>query len=323
MAQNYTIYAERGLQFDEKLNEILKSLAPKEFELIKMDLSNDSLISLIDELETLPFIFDLRVVLLEHPNFIYEKSTDERLLENFYKLLSNPVDTTVLITLITPEDEYKLKGVDSKIRKDCLRALKDFCNVYKLDALSSSDIDFIIDKNIEGYKITNRAKEELKSRVNLDITRLIVELDKLKMYKYDDKVIDEADIIEIVPRDLEDKAYNLSSAIISKRKKEALLLMNDLKLHGESPQTLVQSVLNKLQEMYQTKVLMTGGASQDDIADYYGYKKGRVHYMMQDASKASLQKIKEEMKKLIRIDYEQKRGIRDIEEALELYVLSI
>ena len=323
MAQNYTIYAEKGLQFEEKLDEILKSLAPKEFELIKMDLSNDSLISLIDELETLPFIFDLRVVLLEHPNFIFDKSTDERLLESFYKLLSEPVETTVLITLITPEDEYKLKGVDGKIRKSCVNALKDYCNVYKLDALSSNDIDSIIDKNLSGYTISNRAKEELKSRVNLDITRLIVELDKLKMYKYETKVIDEADIVEIVPRDLEDKAYNLSSAIIAKRKKEALLLMSDLKLHGENSQTLVQNILNKLQEMYQTKILMTSGYSQDEIADYYGYKRGRVHYMMQDASKASLQKIKEEMKKLIKIDYDQKRGIRDIDEALELYILSV
>ena len=33
MAQNYTIYAEKGLQFEEKLDEILKSLAPKKFEL--------------------------------------------------------------------------------------------------------------------------------------------------------------------------------------------------------------------------------------------------------------------------------------------------
>ena len=174
-----------------------------------------------------------------------------------------------------------------------------------------------------GIKVDSEARQLLLTYLDGNLLAARQELDKLKMYKYDDKVIDEADIIEIVPRDLEDKAYNLSSAIISKRKKEALLLMNDLKLHGESPQTLVQSVLNKLQEMYQTKVLMTGGASQDDIADYYGYKKGRVHYMMQDASKASLQKIKEEMKKLIRIDYEQKRGIRDIEEALELYILSI
>lgn len=331
MSNNYTIYAEKGIQFQEKLAEILKSLEPSEYELIRMDLDGDSIITVLNELEAAPFLYDLRVVLLENPSLMMDKSVDDRLVDQFNRFLENPVETTTLITLVTPEDERRIKkgsedGEDSKVsksKKDMAKKLKDLCNVITLGAFTAKDADSIIERELVGYTIANRAKEELKSRVNHDMTRLIVEIEKLKLYKLENKNITEDDILLMVSRDLEDKAYNLSSAIIAKKRNEALLLMSDLKKSGSDSNTLLQAILSKLEEMYQTKVFATSGMSKDDIAAYFGYKPGRVHFMMQDASKYSLDKIKDEINKLTFLEYDTKRGRRNIDQALEIYILSL
>lgn len=325
MSQNYTIFSEKTLQYQEKLDEILKSLAPREYDLVKMDLSEDALISLVNELEAAPFLYDLRVVIMENPEFLYDKSADDRMVDQFTKFVNDPSETTVLITLIKDNDLLKLKKSDdlSKSQKDAYKALKDKTNQVTFSKPTPKDTDDVIDRELAGYEISARAREELKSRVDADMMRLYVELDKLKLYKNEEKTITEDDVVLMVSRDLEDKAYNLSSAIISKNRKEALLILSDFKKTGVKAVELLQVVMNKICEMYQLKILSSSGYDNDMIASYFGYKPGRIFYMIKDASKYSLGKIKDEMKKLLMLEYDIKRGRKDPDQEMELYILGI
>lgn len=325
MSNLYTIFGNKGILYDNKLNEILDSLKPSEYDMVNIDLDEDSIITLLNEIEAAPFLYDLRVVVLEHPSFLY-KATDERLVQSFINFLNNPVETTVLITIINDDDLNKINKKDDsrpKIMKDALNALKSKTNNITLNKLNSGDMDSIIESMLEGYKISNRAKEELKNRVDKDYNRMIVELEKLKIYKEDIKEITEEDVITLVPRDLDDNVYNLISAIVSHNRRDALQILQDFKLSGVGDNYVLSTLISKFCELYQVKVLAEAKYSKEEIAAFFNASPGRAYYMMRDVSKYKLDTLRDEMKSLVNMDYDIKRGKKDINQALELYILNI
>lgn len=325
MSNLYTIFGNKGILYDNKLNEILDSLKPSEYDMVNIDLDEDSIITLLNEIEAAPFLYDLRVVVLEHPSFLY-KVTDERLVQSFINFLNNPVETTVLITIINDDDLNKINKKDDsrpKIMKDALNALKSKTNNITLNKLNSGDMDSIIESMLEGYKISNRAKEELKNRVDKDYNRMIVELEKLKIYKEDIKEITEEDVITLVPRDLDDNVYNLISAIVSHNRRDALQILQDFKLSGVGDNYVLSTLISKFCELYQVKVLSEAKYSKEEIAAFFNASPGRAYYMMRDVSKYKLDTLRDEMKSLVNMDYDIKRGKKDINQALELYILNI
>ncbi|UKI49549.1 MAG: hypothetical protein L6U99_13035 [Clostridium sp.] len=69
--------------------------------------------------------------------------------------------------------------------------------------------------------MANDAKEELLARVD-NAKALISELDKLLMYKYDDKQITKNDVALLVSKNLDLNVFDLVTAVIEKNKKRQL-----------------------------------------------------------------------------------------------------
>lgn len=329
MSNLYTIFGDKGILMTEKINEILETIKPCEYDMVSMDLEEDSLISLLNEVEAVPFLFDYRVVVVSHPSYLYEK-VDERVLNTFFKFLESPTETTILITIIDSSDMERLskkKSSDdgeekSSSGKKAMEALKSYTNIIKIGVLDEKDLDELILENLKGYVISNRAKEELKSRIDKDYNRLLVELEKLKIYKDKEKNITEDDVLVLVPRDLEDSIFKLTGAIIQHNRKEAMLVYDDLKKNGITPQVILPSLVGKTSELYQTKALVEDGYSKDDIADFYNIKSGAAYYRMRDVGNYSLKLLRDELIKMVNLEYEIKTGKKETNEAIELYILN-
>ena len=102
------------------------------------------------------------------------------------------VDTTILITVVEKES----KGVS-------YNKLKSKTNVFQIESIDPKKIDNLEDfvkEELErdGYKIANLALDELISRVNHDYNRIIIELEKLKIYKHEEKSISLDDVFLMV-----------------------------------------------------------------------------------------------------------------------------
>ena len=327
MAKNYTIYSDKNLQYQEELERILSEYKDSNFDLINIDLSDDSMISLLNEIESIPFIYDFKVIVLQKPMFLYDSSYDAKLVDGLTKFLNSPSDSSILITLIT-KDEMKLIDSIKKSEKfsesmrNVLTAYEEKTNIIKLTGFKPEDYDNVINKRLDGFKMSQRAIDELKSRTENDMYRILVEIDKLKIYKNEEREITLDDVILLVSRDLEDKAYNFSQALIERRRNDALLMYSDFKKTGIDQGTLLQVVINKIIELYQVKILSNNGFDKKKLAEYYNISEGRAYYMLRDSSKYGLAKLKEEIHNLIKMDYNKKAGLRDLDSSLELYILA-
>ncbi len=323
MALLYTMVSENGIMLDRKLDDIIKSINGT-YDMVSIDLQEDSIITLLEELKTLPFLDDFRVIKLTSPKFLIDSSgIDKRLIDEFISYVENPNDTTILITIISPLEYQKIKKDSKDLSKKAFNALWDKSSTTIIEAPKEMDIDKIISEEIKGYKTDVRALGELKRRVEGDPTRLIEELNKLKIYKDDTKIIKYEDVDILVSRDLEDRVYLLTSAIISSSKREALGLYSDFKKTGIMDSQILSSIISKFLELYMVKLMSQSGMSKEEVADFFHVKSGRAYYMMQDASKIRLDDIKSKYNEAVGIDYKIKRGMLDKDNALWLYLLNI
>ena len=317
------VVGDSGILLDKKIEEILNDIN-KEYDLVDIDLEEDSIISLLNELKTLPFLSDARVVRLKNPKFLYNSSAiDPRLIEEFIEFCNNPIDTTILITIIDNELYSKIKKEAKELSKKAFNALTDKSSIYTIGNYTASDIDAIIKEEAEDYKIDSRAIEELKLRTEGDPTRVIAEISKLKLYKCEDKTINLNDVDLLVSRDLEDKVYLLTQSIISKSRKTALNLYSDFKKSGIIDSLILAQIISKFQELYMVKLMSQSSYTKDMIAEEFHVKSGRAYYMMQDAAKIKLDLLKDKYEEVVNIDYNIKRGYLDKDNALWLYLLNI
>jgi len=323
MTNIYTIVCERGIMLDKKLDEILSSLKG-EYDLVDIDMDEDSIITLLGELKTLPFLSDYRVIRLTNPKILHSTaSIDSRLVEELISFLKNPIDTTILITIISPLEYQKIKKDAKDLSKKLFEALTAKGSLYTLAEARPEDMDQIIKEELKDFKVETRAIEELKTRVLGDPTRILSEISKLKLYKDTEKTITASDVDLMVSRDLEDKVYLLTSAIISHARKEALNLYSDFKKSGIMDSQILSSIINKFQELYIVKTMASSGYNKDMIAEAFHVKAGRAYYMMQDASRIKLFDIKAKYEEVVDIDYNIKRGMTDKDNALWLYLLNV
>lgn len=310
----YLIVGQSNVKNTERLNELLASIN-EEYDLQIHDLEDESLALLLEDLNMIPFLTSSKIVVVKNPVFLYKPSSyDSKLVDAFIRYINNPISSTTLIIMLQSVTE-----IDSNLKKE----LEDHSSIINVSLPNDTEIKPYIISYLEekGYKYDETAVDELVFRIKGNFERADAELEKLITYKYEDKVIKVADVRLLVSKDLEDNIFDLVNAVIDGNKRKAMEIYDDLMVLNEDESRIISLLINKFNEMYQTKTLVEKGYSKNDIANVFNYKPGRVYYMMKSASLISMEKIKRNINDLIDIDYKIKSGQIDKTIALETYLL--
>lgn len=310
----YLIVGQSSVKNNEKLNEMLGTIN-EEYDLQIHDLEDESLALLLEDLNMIPFLTATKVVVVKNPIFLYKPSSyDSKLIDAFTKYINNPIPSTTLIIMIE-----SLSEIDSKLKK----LLEENSSIINVSLPKETEIKPYITAYLtkKGYKYDETAVDELIFRIKGNFERADVELEKLMTYKYEDKIIKFTDVRLLVSKDLDDNIFDLVSAVIDGNKRKSMEIYDDLMVLNEDESRIISLLINKFNEMYQTKALVEKGYSKNDIANLFNYKPGRVYYMMKSASLVSMDKIKRNINDLIDIDYKIKSGQIDKTIALESYLL--
>ena len=91
------------------------------------------------------------------------------------------------------------------------------------------------------------------------------EINKLMLYKKDDKKIISSDIEELVCRPIVDNVFELIDAVIKKDIKKIFDLYNRLLFQGEEPIKIIVILANQFRLIYQVKRLKKLGYTENDI----------------------------------------------------------
>ena len=250
MEKLYIIEGENEVLINQEINKIIT----KDMEVIKFDLTINTIDDVIESLDTYGLFAKNKVVIGYNPSFLVEKADIN--LDKFLKYLKNPSNN--ILILVTP----KLNNV--------LKVVKSIKEYFKIITLSDIDYEMYIKNNLEDYKMDKATITYFLSRVGNDLNKINSELSKLKMYKLDTKTILKSDIDLNVRETVLNTIFDLIDAIIKKDKVKSYNLYNHFIESGTEVFQILVLLSNQIRLIYNVKVL--NRLSDSKISEELGVK---------------------------------------------------
>jgi DNA polymerase-3 subunit delta len=173
----------------------------------------------------------------------------------------------------------------------------------------------------ENKNITKAAMEEFFDRVGTDMGTLDREMEKLLCYTLDRDVIELADVETVCPQAVTNKIFDMVSAIISCRQREALEMYYDLLALREPPMRILFLITRQYNILLQLKDLKRRGASNADMAKAVGIPAFAVGRSLGQASRLSTDSIRQLLELGVSMEEAVKTGQMNEQIAVELVIV--
>ncbi len=166
----------------------------------------------------------------------------------------------------------------------------------------------------QGLQFAEKSFENLLIKSGFQFSEIQKNLLFLQSYKSGD-VIEEKDIIEAIPKTLQDNIFDLTQFILAKKIDQARDLVRDLTLQGEDEIKLIAVMLGQFRTFTQVKILSDTGQTESQIASSLGTYLGRnpnpyqIKFALRDSRGISLSFLKQAICYLIEADYQIKTGV--------------
>ena len=304
---NYVIASTDKITLEEKIKELNKD---GNSEVVYYSLLEVNIERLIEDLDTINFLTSSKIIVGTDAFFLSSEKVKcdiEHNLDLLEKYLDNPNKDNYLI-LVTDTLDKRKKIVSSILSK---------CELIE----ELTDIDSIIKKHLEDYKMDTRSISLLKEYCSNNNERIINELEKLKLYKLEEKTITSEDIKEIVREDLDDNIFHFVDSILDSNKEYAFKMYHNFLLNGETVVKMIALLSNKIRLIYQVKVL--SNLSDKDISSMLKVHEYPVKLARGKSYKYSLEKLEEDLYKLAKLDLDIKSGESNGEAEFEILLAEI
>ena len=208
-------------------------------------------------------------------------------------------------------------------RKKIVNLIKKNGIVKKIEANDSYITDYIngyLKDN--GYSINNSDVIYFINRVGSNINNITNELDKLMLYKINDKIITRSDIDLLTIENIDDSIYELVNAILKNDSKKAIKLYYNFINNGMDVNQMIAIVGSQIRLLYQVKRLYNKGKSNEEIANILEFKSVyRVKYLLSDSYYYSEEDLLKYLSKLSTIDEAVKSSNQDGNMLFELFII--
>lgn len=301
-----------------RMNRIIQSFNKYEYTIIKYDMETTSLSTVLSDAITVPFLEELKIIILKNPKFLTKSATSTKdEIKAMLKYLKSPCDSTLLIidatnTVINQSNEiYKM--------------LKNVARIIDYPDPEEIELKGWIVRSFDanGIDIKDDALTLLLEYIGDDQARLSQEIDKLSSYVGKGGTIRKEDIKLLVPKNINNEIYLLIKAIINHDLALTNQIYDNLITHTKDSLTIFSLISNKFKELLTTYRLLKYGYSQSDIAKFYNVSTGKAYYIVQEARAFKLSDLEFYIDKLAELDYQIKSGKLDKTIGLELLLLKL
>jgi DNA polymerase-3 subunit delta len=295
----------------EKLLNSLLAPAQRATGLFSPDPAQVHASDVLDELRTLPFLSERRVVLIKGADkFISE---NRRLLENYF---DNPSPTgTLVLTVNTWDTRTRLSKKLPKVGK--LLSITQPKPWLLANRLREYTID-AHDKKLE------RAAADLLIELTGDqLGPLHVEIDKLAIFAAFEKTITAAHVEALIGKNRLFNAFGVIDACLAKNVADAVdRLRNMFEADKTTEYSVIGAFAYHFRRMFAAKVLLEKDTPSGEIAKSLGIRGNKAAFFAQ-LRKTSLQQIGSTIHQLAEIDYAIKTGRANPRVAVEKLVIKL
>ena len=274
MKNLFLIEGENKFLIEKEIDKIIN----EDMEIINFDLETNSLDDLVETLDTYSMFSKQKAVICKNATFLEEKREDLNF-NNFFNYLKNPSDNILIIKSNKLNQRLKITNEISKY--------------FKLIKIKDQSSQEFLKENLEDYKMDNQTIFYFLNRVGNNSYKIYEELEKLKNYTLDTKIITKKDIDLICSKNFEETIFDLIEAIIKKDKKKISELYDYFINNGTDVFQILIMLANQIRLLYQVKVL--ANYNNNEIANLLEVKE----YPVKLARNKSLNYSKEELLNLL------------------------
>ncbi|MCT4396786.1 DNA polymerase III subunit delta [Periweissella beninensis] len=261
----YVIQATQSYFFNELRETIKKSMLIEEqaMNFAMYDLIETPLAIALDDATSVPFFGDKRVVILDNPFFLTNDNKRQKIthdIESFEKYIIDPQTTTLLIVFVPYEKIDK--------RKKIVKLLQNKTQFIDLVNISGQTITQIVRDSLTNFKLSidNNALDLLIQRTNGDLSNMMQEVSKLRVYCYGKTKITRHDVDKVVTKSLSENVFDLVNAVLANKITDAISLYRELRANGEEPLKMNALLLSQFRLILQVKGLITKVRSEKELA---------------------------------------------------------
>ncbi|MFS9152989.1 DNA polymerase III subunit delta [Streptococcus infantis] len=313
-------------QFEVMKSQVLKQIGydPADLNFAHFDMKEAAYKDIELELLSLPFFADEKIVILDH--FVDITTAKKRYLtddelKSFEEYLENPSPTSKLVIFV----EGKL---DSKRR--LVKLLKRDAKVFEAIELKEQELRAYFQKwsQKQGLTFAEKSFEHLLIKSGFQFSEIQKNLLFLQSYKADSNITEE-DIIQAIPKTLQDNIFDLTQLILAKKIDQARDLVKDLTLQGEDEIKLIAIMLGQFRLYTQVKILAESGQTESQMVSSLGHYLGRnpnpyqIKFALRDTRGLSLNFLQDSIRYLIQTDYQIKTGVYEKSYLFEKTLLQI
>lgn len=205
--------------------------------------------------------------------------------------------------------------------------------IYKLflkegkieEALTNQDnaIEFVKNSLKENnYKMNNYDITYLIEKIGNNIDNIENELNKLYLYKIDNKIIDRNDIDDIVIENFDNEIFAITDAVVKNDINKSINLYNEFMNKNYEVTQIIGLLASQFQFLYQVKHLSNNNKHQEEIAKYLEVHPYRVKLAMQNIYNYTETDLLHYLDRLATLDKKIKLGEINKNVGLELFLLN-
>ena len=299
-------------QFEVMKSQVLKQIGYDSADLnfAHFDMKEATYKDIELELLSLPFFADEKIVILDH--FVDITTAKKRYLTDdelkaFEEYLGNPSPTSKLVIFA----EGKL---DSKRR--LVKLLKRDAKVFEAIEPKEQELRAYFQKwsQKQGLTFAEKSFDHLLIKSGFQFSEIQKNLIFLLSYKADSNITEE-DIVQAIPKTLQDNIFDLTQLILAKKIDQARDLVKDLTLQGEDEIKLIAIMLGQFRLYTQVKILQESGQTESQMVSSLGNYLGRnpnpyqIKFALRDSRRLSLDFLQNSIRYLIQADYQIKTGV--------------
>jgi len=310
---NYLLYGLEKFLIDKEIQNIMKKEKIDDINVSKYDLEINSIKEIIDDANTISLFSSNKLIIVENC-FIFSRTTKKidniEILEEYLKN-SNKDVIFIFVNL-----NEKLDSI-----KKLVKIIKEKSKIKEFNPLKN--INSTVKNMFDDYKIENGVIELLINRLGNNLNILYQEIEKLKIYKIEEKFISKQDVNDITIEVIDIDIFKFVDDIINKNKKSAIKTYKELLKLNEEPIKIIALIASKFRLMYQSSILTKKGYTEEQISEILGVHKYPVHLAITTGYKYNPKILLKYLNDLADLDIGIKTGEKDKELALELFILSL
>lgn len=312
MKNFYLLYSGDGAILNKEINDLEKKLDISDNDIIYYNI--DDIDGIINEASTIGMFSLNKFIIINMDSYFKDKKDipNINLLENYF----DSYNSNSYLVFVCNSD-----SIDS--RKKIVNLIKKYGIVKKLEVNDNYLNDYVNNYlKDNGYKINNGDIVYFINRVGNNINNVTNELDKLMLYKINDKIINRNDIDLLTVENIDDSIYDLVNCILKNDNEKAIKLYNNFINNGMDVNQIVAIIAAQIRLLYQVKRLYNSGKSNDEIAKILEFKSVyRVKYLLNDSYYYSESDLVKYLSKLADIDNAIKTSNGDGNMLMQLFIV--